>query len=224
MSISALIADGFIIFDPSVDTATRQLFEAELEVLYGTQTGQALYDSLRTDGKFLTIHKTGNGSAAEAGIPGVTDLNIYINPNENLIGIDSTGNEFVYSLARVIAHESIHAIKPGYLDTIDDLTGGDVNPDYAGRTVTETNLIAAELGEPLRVSYAGLTSTTLPPHPLHRLSHDIQRIPRTIVSCDGVGTVPKDRHREGLWAASVPELVLHAVPERVHGDFLVRDN
>jgi len=40
MTISSLIADGFIQFDPAMDPVSRELFEASLDIIYGTSTGK----------------------------------------------------------------------------------------------------------------------------------------------------------------------------------------
>ena len=43
------------------------------------------------------------------------------------------------------------------------------------------------------------------------LPHDPQGIARAVVGCHGVGAVPEYRQGDGLTAACVPQLVLHAM-------------
>lgn len=55
-------------------------------------------------------------------------------------------------------------------------------------------------------------------------AHDLNCIARAIVGSDIALGVPEDFHRQALRAAGVPQLVLHPVPEGVHGDLLVGDD
>jgi hypothetical protein len=72
-----------------------------------------------------------------------------------------------------------------------------------------------------------LESSHLPslrPHLHQRLPHHLNRIASPIVGRDAALGVPEDFHRQVLRAAGVAQLVLHTVPEGVHGDFLVCDD
>jgi hypothetical protein len=67
-------------------------------------------------------------------------------------------------------------------------------------------------------------SPSLAPHLHQRLPHDVDSIPRPIVGRDTALGMSKYLHGEVLRTARVAQLVLHAVPQRVHGDLLVRDD
>ena len=56
------------------------------------------------------------------------------------------------------------------------------------------------------------------------LPHDLQGIPRAIVSSHCIGAVPEDGQGDSLRTARVSQLVLHAVPKRVHCQLLVCDD
>ena len=55
------------------------------------------------------------------------------------------------------------------------------------------------------------------------LAHDLQGIPRAIVSSDCVGAVTEDGQGDGLRTAGVAQLILHSVAQGVDGHLLVCD-
>ena len=55
------------------------------------------------------------------------------------------------------------------------------------------------------------------------LSHDLQGVARAVVGCHRVGAVSQDGHGDGLGTARIPEPVLHAMAQGVHGELPVRD-
>ena len=53
------------------------------------------------------------------------------------------------------------------------------------------------------------------------LPRDLKGLAPTEVSFDRVGSMPKSRHGDGLGTASVPELVVHPLPQRMHSQLPV---
>lgn len=163
MSISNLISSGAILFgnfrqdlSPSEYQAERDAIVAVLEQLHqNTSFKTDVFDELSSADP-LTINLVKDAASA---FINAREINIDSNYGDYLYYLDTSGEAHQFSLARIVAHELIHAVL-GQKDTTDTLTGnGQPDPDYLGDTVRETNKYFENAhgslpSEPGRASYS----------------------------------------------------------------------
>ncbi|MCF6273813.1 MAG: hypothetical protein L3J37_11610 [Rhodobacteraceae bacterium] len=140
MNIDELIANGSITFlNTRTDLTTEQeaaevaAITSALKVLWNnTAYRAAVFDTLNvTSGNTLDIRLVKNGAFSNGNAIGVDS-------QHSFTYLDNTGTAQTGSFLRTLAHEVLHAVLYTK-DTVDDLTGGQVNPDYLGETVIATN-------------------------------------------------------------------------------------
>lgn len=126
------------------------LEEAVIRIYAGSATGRSTLDKISNlyltniPGKFAASV----GNAASNG-----NLDLDVSYLSGLNYIDNNGTAQAFSIDRALIHEISHAVE-GKLDN-------HTTANYAGDNVDHVNIIMAEMGETLRISYQGVARNSL---------------------------------------------------------------
>ncbi|MCF6273812.1 MAG: hypothetical protein L3J37_11605 [Rhodobacteraceae bacterium] len=140
MNIDDMIANGTITFENGRSDLNAEQEAAEiltiteaLKTLWNNEAYRVdVFDKLDiVEGKVLRI------GLLEDSATGFSNIAI-VDSQYTLTYLDNTGTAQTGSFLRILAHEVLHAVL-NTDDTVDDLTGGQIGPDYLGETVIATN-------------------------------------------------------------------------------------